>query len=129
MNTQLLHETLHKSESGQVTFGEVVQTLSAAGVESYRADLLTAQDTFYTSEGIHVEPMSLPAIPIAVDFDAAAVLAAVRAAQADSIRYPEFLRRIFRAGCAAYQVFITGRKVIYFGRKGEFHIEEFPSTK
>ena len=45
MNTQILHDTLHKSESGQITFSEVVQTLSAAGVESYRADLLTAQDS------------------------------------------------------------------------------------
>jgi uncharacterized protein YbcV (DUF1398 family) len=129
MDTQLLHDTLHKSESGQITFGEVVATLSAAGVESYRADLLTAQETFYTPEGTHVEPMTLPATTIAADFDAPAVLAAIRAAQADTIRYPEFLVRIFHAGCSAYHVFITGRKVIYFGRKGEFHIEEFPSVK
>jgi uncharacterized protein YbcV (DUF1398 family) len=129
MNTQLLRDTLHKSESGQITFGEAVATLSVAGVESYRADLLTAQDTFYTSEGTHIEPMTLPAIPVSADFDAATVLSAIRAAQADTIRYPEFLTRIFNAGCTAYQVFITGRKVIYFGRKGEFHIEEFPSAK
>jgi hypothetical protein len=29
----------------------------------------------------------------------------------------------------AYWAFLTGKKVIYFGRKGEFHIEEFPRSK
>jgi len=36
------------------------------------------------------------------------------------------------AGTTAYWVFITGRRVIYFGRKGrkgEFHVEEFPGAK
>jgi len=28
----------------------------------------------------------------------------------------------------AYWAFLTGRKVIYFGRKGEQHIEEFPAV-
>jgi hypothetical protein len=32
-------------------------------------------------------------------------------------------------GTAAYQTFLTGKKVIYFGRKGEFHVEEFPRPK
>ncbi len=32
------------------------------------------------------------------------------------------------AGTIAYWVFRTGKKVIYFGRKGEFHIEEFPKS-
>jgi hypothetical protein len=26
----------------------------------------------------------------------------------------------------AYWAFLTGKKVIYFGRKGEMHVEEFP---
>jgi len=33
------------------------------------------------------------------------------------------------AGVIAYWAFLTGRKVVYFGRKGEMHIEEFPSAK
>jgi hypothetical protein len=28
--------------------------------------------------------------------------------------------------CVAYWAFLTGRKVIYFGRKGESHLEDFP---
>jgi hypothetical protein len=33
------------------------------------------------------------------------------------------------AGITAFWVFLTGRKVIYFGRKGEIHVEEFPRPK
>jgi hypothetical protein len=33
------------------------------------------------------------------------------------------------AGTTGYWVFLAGRKVIYFGRKGDFHIEEFPGSK
>ncbi len=33
------------------------------------------------------------------------------------------------AGVIAYWAFLTGKKVIYFGRKGEMHIEEFPRAK
>ena len=57
------------------------------------------------------------------------MIAAIRAAQADKIRYPEFMKRSAAAGVIAYWAFLTGRKVIYFGRKGEFHVEDFPGAK
>jgi uncharacterized protein YbcV (DUF1398 family) len=34
-----------------------------------------------------------------------------------------------KAGVIAYWAFLTGRKVIYFGRKGESHVEDFPGAK
>jgi uncharacterized protein YbcV (DUF1398 family) len=49
-----------------------------------------------------------------------------RGAQQDAIRYPEFVRRSRAAGVIGYWAFLTGRKVIYFGRQGEQHIENFP---
>jgi hypothetical protein len=55
------------------------------------------------------------------------LVAAIRAAQADEIRYPEFLKRAVAAGTAAYWAFLTGKRVIYFGRNGEFHVEEWSS--
>ncbi len=39
------------------------------------------------------------------------------------------MKRSAAAGVIAYWAFLTGRKVIYFGRKGEFHVEEFPGAK
>ncbi len=33
------------------------------------------------------------------------------------------------AGCVGYFVQITGRRVIYFGRSGESHVEQFPPAQ
>jgi uncharacterized protein YbcV (DUF1398 family) len=55
--------------------------------------------------------------------------ALIRGAQADRARYPEFVKRSTAAGLIGYWAFLTGKRVTYFGRKGEQHIEEFPKPK
>lgn len=77
----------------------------------------------------HVEKMVLPLIPVAEQFSSTGIVAAIRGAQTDTIRYPEFMKRSAAAGVIAYWAFLTGKKVIYFGRKGEIHVEEFPRAK
>jgi uncharacterized protein YbcV (DUF1398 family) len=130
MNTEIMHKTLQGSESGKLTFPEVVRALVAIGVESYRADLVRGEDIFFLSSGeTHVENMALPDAKIAEELSKEGLVAAIRAVQEDAIRYPEFLKRAMEAGTAAYWAFLTGRRVIYFGRKGEFHVEEFPKGK
>jgi uncharacterized protein YbcV (DUF1398 family) len=127
MNTAVIHETLTASEAGQLIFPKVVQALLEVGVESYFIDLARGSATFYTTTGeTHVEPLTHPANPVAKDFSASGLIAAIRGAQADRIRYPEFLKQSTAAGTIAYWAFLTGKKVIYFGRKGELHTEEFP---
>ena len=130
MDTNVMHVVLAESQAGQLTFPEVVRRLLDAGVESYFCDLASTQETFYARDGkTHVEKMTLPPGPIAHEFSPSELVAAIRAAQADTIRYPEFVERSRAAGVIAYWSFLTGKKVMYFGRKGEFHIEEFPSAK
>jgi uncharacterized protein YbcV (DUF1398 family) len=130
MNTEAMRMALEGSEAGRMTFPDVVRTLSGAGVESYCADLVTGLDTFYLPNGeTHVEKMSLAPGKIAEDFSQEGLVAAIRAAQKDEVRYPEFLKRAMAAGTAAYRVFITGKRAVYIGRKGEIHIEEFPKAK
>ena len=41
--------------------------------------------------------------------------------------YPEFKRLSMQAGCIGYWVWIAGRHVTYYGRKGETHVEHFPN--
>jgi uncharacterized protein YbcV (DUF1398 family) len=130
MDIEVMRGTLHDSEAGRVTFPEVIGRLSGAGVESYFADLTRGADTFYMPSGeTHVEEMTLPSTGIAEEFSQTGVVAAIRAAQADEVRYPEFVKRAMAAGVTAYWVFLSGKKVIYFGRKGEFHVEVFPGVK
>ena len=88
------------------------------------------QETFYLHDGqTHTAKMTLPRLPIAEEFSKAGIVAAIRGAQSDTIRYPEFMKQAAAAGVIAYWAFFTGKKVIYFGRQGEMHIEEFPGAK
>jgi uncharacterized protein YbcV (DUF1398 family) len=127
VNTSVMHDVLAESQAGKLIFPEVVRRLLEAGVESYFRDLATGAETFYMTDGLtHVEKMILPRSPVAAKFSSTGLTAAIRGAQTDQIRYPEFIERSAAAGVIAYWAFLTGRKVIYFGRKGEFHVEEFP---
>lgn len=127
MNADTIAECMTLSFA-DTPFPAVVQRLAGAGVRSYTADLLQLRKTYYgTDRETESEPLPLAASPaIAEMFDGASVAATVRAIQRGEIGYAEFLRRIMAAGCASYAVFIGGRKAIYFGRDGDFHIEHFP---
>jgi uncharacterized protein YbcV (DUF1398 family) len=130
MDTEVMRKTLEGSEAGNLRFPEVVGALMEVGVESYHADLISGVDTFYMPNGdTHTEKMTLAPARVAEEFSETALVSAIRAAQADEIRYPEFLKRTMAAGTVAYRVFLTGRRAVYVGRKGEIHIEEFPRAK
>lgn len=115
------------SHEGSAHFGEIVRALLEAGVESYHADYRANRTTYYLPNGeTHSVPMPVLETPIAEPFDAAAVLAAIRAAQRGEIIYPQFMRLTRAAGCVGYMVWLAGRHVSYFGRRGEVHLEHFP---
>jgi uncharacterized protein YbcV (DUF1398 family) len=123
----VIEEVSTETQAGRLTFPNVVRRLSEVGVESYFVDFATRNETFYMRDGqSRVEPLTLPLSPVVADFSEPGLVAAIRGAQADTIRYPEFARLSTAAGVTAYWAFLTGRKVIYFGRKGEFHVENFP---
>ncbi|MGD0096513.1 MAG: DUF1398 family protein [Terracidiphilus sp.] len=130
MSKQVIHELAIATQQGRMTFPEVVKGLLEAGVESYLVDFATKQKTHYLADGTtHAVPMILNPGQIAAEFDSAALVAAIRGAQADTVRYPEFVKRSTAAGVIGYWAFLTGKRAIYFGRKGELHIEEFPKPK
>jgi uncharacterized protein YbcV (DUF1398 family) len=115
------------TQQGKMTFPQLVQALLEAGVESYLVDFAAVQKTHYLSDGTTVTvPMILEPGPIAPEFDGSALVAAIRVVRADTVRYPEFVKQSTRAGVIGYWAFLSGKRVIYFGRKGEQHIEEFP---
>jgi uncharacterized protein YbcV (DUF1398 family) len=122
-----MHEVMTETQTGKLTFPEVVRRLTEAGVESYFVDLAARNETFYMSDGrTHAESLTIPIDPVAQVFSASGLIAAIHGAQADTIRYPEFLKRAAASGVIAYWAFLAGERVLYFGRKGETHVEEFP---
>ena len=123
----VIEECALLSSQGRISFGAVVGRLAEIGLERYHADYTRHEITYYMPDGESlVVPVSHPPTAIAEVFSAAGVEAAVRQAQSGAIMYPEFVKQTTAAGCVGYFVQITGRQVIYFGRKGGQHVERFP---
>jgi uncharacterized protein YbcV (DUF1398 family) len=130
MNTQAIQEITVATQEGKMTFPQVVGRLLELGIESYCVDFAAGRKTYYAANGeTGTEAMILKLDPVAEEFAAADLVAAIRGAQADTVRYPEFVKRSTAAGIIGYWAFLTGKQVIYFGRKGEMHIEKFPGAK
>ena len=129
MNTQAMQEVSIATQEGKMTFPQVVGKLLEIGVESYQVDFAAGRKTYYLAEGqTHNEPMILKLDPVAAEFSQPDLVAAIRGAQADTVRYPEFVKRSTAAGVIGYWAFLAGKQVAYFGRKGETHVEYFPGA-
>ena len=129
MNTTIIDEC-DKMSFADVPFPKTVARLIEAGVHSYHADLIGFRKMHYDAgTGAYETPMPLEPTRIGATFEEAAITGALRAIQHGDIGYTEFLRRIMAGGCARYCVFIQGRKAIYFGRDGDFYVENFPGAK
>jgi uncharacterized protein YbcV (DUF1398 family) len=122
-----IRETFIASNQGHIHFAEVVGKLVQAGVESYQVDYRSNQSIYHNHQD---EALILTMTPseqtIAQEFSAEKIVAAIRGAQLGTVMYPEFKRLSKETGCVGYTVWIVGRQVTYFGRKGETHVERFP---
>ena len=112
-----------------MSFPEGLRLLMDAGFDGYAVDFRKACRTYYRPEGTALTLETTPvATAVAADFDAAAVQAAIREAQAmvSGYTYRGFCAKVAGAGCAGYLVSLSGRRVLYYGRSGETHTEHFP---
>lgn len=130
----VLQDCTNASSEERTTFPEVVAALAAVGVERYHTDLVRGETTYYIpghlpggeSERVPGKPAS--GHPAAV-FSAAGVADSVRAIQTGTIRYREFCERVMQAGCVGWMVFLAGKRVVYYGRTGDSHVEWFPGAR
>ena len=116
---------------GHLTFPQIVQALSEAGFESYMVDYRRNATTYFLGEGDSVVLDSEgTGEDVAPNFDAEGVAAQVRWAQASppGYSYKAFCRNVKAFGCAGYLVSFPGRRVLYFGRSAETHVEHFPGS-
>lgn len=123
----VIQSTFEASNQGTIHFGQVIEQLMGAGVESYHVDYRSGRTTYYLPDGsTAVFTSPTPQYGIGNDFDVDAVRAAIVGAQQGRVMYPEFKTLSQHAGCVAYTVWIAGRHVVYMGRRGETHVERFP---
>ncbi len=120
---------LHAAHDGSLSFPEIVGKLIAAGFEGCTVDYRRNSQTFYLPDGDSVTlDMQPSAGNVAAAFDATEVARLVRWAQANPAEYSyvAFCEKAKAAGCAGYLVSFPGRRVVYFGRTAEIHVEHFP---
>lgn len=120
---------LKAAHSGSLSFPEIVGKLIATGFEGYTVDYRRNSQTFYLPDGDSaVLEMYLSAGKIGSVFYPETVAHLVSWAQANpsDYSYVAFSEKVKAAGCAGYLVSFPGRRVVYFGRTAETHVEHFP---
>ncbi|MCB8822890.1 DUF1398 domain-containing protein [Microvirga rosea] len=120
---------LHAAHTGSLSFPEIVGKLITAGFEGYAVDYRRNTQTCYLPDGDSIMLDMPPSSgSVASEFDANKVEFLVRWAQANpaDYSYVAFCEKVKVAGCAGYLVSFLGRRVVYFGRTAETHVEHFP---
>lgn len=120
---------LEAAHDGELSFPEIIGKLLDHGFEGYAVDYRRNSQTYYLPDGDSIE-LHMPGHSgiVAAVFDSTVLEALVRWAQANDpdYSYAAFCRKVKDAGCAGYFVSFLGRRVFYYGRTAETHIELFP---
>lgn len=112
-------------------FPDIVGTLIKAGFEGYAVDYRRGTTTYYLPDGDYIELANRKTEgQVAAQFDTAGMQAAIREAQtkATGYTYVGFCTKAKAHGCAGYFVSFPGRRVLYYGRSAETHVELFPNS-
>jgi uncharacterized protein YbcV (DUF1398 family) len=127
--TATAQTNLDAAYAGTKDFPSIVRALIEAGFEGYEVDYRRGTSTYFLATGESVQ-LSLPNsdAKVAPEFRAADVERAVGEAQnkVPGYTYAGFCAKVKAAGCAGYMVSFLGRRVVYFGRTAETHVEHFP---
>lgn len=130
MNTAMILEASHGTLDGTLSFSHAVSKLLAAGVDYYHVDYVGMRTTYYGTDGdMVVSPIVYEGLPpVATEFSAEALRAAISDSQHHGQKYRDFTRRARAAGVQGYFAFLLGKRVAYFGRLGDQHTEWFPGS-
>lgn len=112
-----------------MTFPEIVGALITAGFEGYVVDYRRNTTTYFLPEGDSLTLENRPSEgKVAAQFDQPGIAAQIKWAQANppDYSYVAFCKNVKALGCAGYIVSFLGRRVLYFGRTAETHVEHFP---
>jgi uncharacterized protein YbcV (DUF1398 family) len=125
----LARDCLEGAEANTKTFPEIVATLTREGFDGYEIDFRRGTATYYLSDGDSIVlDTHKTGVPVAAQFDAGAIQAAIKEAQQQvpGYTYIGFCKKASAAGCASYVVSLSGRRALYIGRTAETHVELFP---
>lgn len=131
MNEATIRDLIDKALAKEITFSEILGMLNKNGVESYHVDFLRNEFRCYTGNGRSLVT-SVPLVhdSVAPAFSAEKLDTINKRVQSGEWSFADFVREsTATAGCAYYIVFLNGKKVRYFGRDGDEHIQHFPGSR
>lgn len=127
--TTIARNCLAAAHDGSMAFPEIVGALAGAGFEGYLVDYRRNTTAYYLPDGDSVVfDNHFADGAVAEWFDEAGIAAQVRWAQSNppGYSYGAFSANVKAFGCAGSLVSFLGRRVVYFGRTAEIHVEHFP---
>lgn len=127
--TSIAQQCLNAAYDNTMAFPDIVGMLINAGFEGYVVDYRCGTTTYFLPDGDHVQLENHASEGgVAARFDPVGVAAQVKWAQANppDYSYGAFCKNVKAMGCAGYVVSFLGRRVVYFGRTAETHVEHFP---
>jgi uncharacterized protein YbcV (DUF1398 family) len=124
-----IEECALQSDASKLSFAAAIARLTERGVERYHADYSRRDRTYYMPDGeTLVVPVDQPLERIAENFAPEEIEAALSRIRRGEIIYPEFAKLTQAAGVVGYFAHVTGRQVVYLGRKGEQHVVRMPAV-
>jgi hypothetical protein len=95
MNTEIVTQAARATLDGSIPFPEVVRRLIETGVEYYHVDYVALRKSFYNAGGdVVTTPITYEGLPpVAAEFDAAGLRAAILDSQRHGQHYRDFTRR------------------------------------
>jgi len=127
--TAIARNCLDAAYDKTMAFPQIVGTLIEAGFEGYAVDYRSNTTTWFLPGGESVVLDNRPSEgSVAAQFDQPGLAAQIKWAQANppEYSYASFCRNMKVLGCAGYFVSFPGRRVLYFGRTADIHVEHFP---
>lgn len=112
-----------------IDFPAIVALLIGSGFDGYAVDYRLATTTYFLPDGDNVVLENRPSDgKVAATFDQPGIAAQIKWAQANppDYSYAAFCGHVKAMGCAGYIVSFPGRRVLYYGRTAETHVEHFP---
>ncbi len=114
-----------------MSFPEIVGQLINNGVAYYHVDYTQLSITYYGVAGaVVITPISCADFPVIPNqFNAEVLKHVIKDSQVNGQHFNDFCRRAMAAGLQGYFAFLQGKRVVYYGAKGDIHTEWFPGFK
>ncbi len=112
-------------------FPVLAEVLRQAEVKMNHWSLPSCQSVYLMANGAVVQQ----GVPLVTgtheipQFNREALVAAIRTDQEGRSTFPEFLQAAWKAGVIGYDADFVGRKVTYYGARGESYLEEYPAVE